>query len=210
MCLYRAQPLKNNCQSWLAACPRASHKAFMKTHRFDITGPVLFVPKKHEDSRGAFMETFRRDIFAQATGCNDPFVQDNRSVSENAGTLRGLHAQTPPRAQGKLISVVAGAIFDVATDIRKASPTFGRSVSLKLSPDNGAQFWIPPGFLHGFVTLAPRTIVSYKCTDYYSADHEITIAWNDPVLAIDWATDAPVLSAKDASARSFANFNSPF
>ncbi len=182
----------------------------MKTHRFDIAGPVLFVPEKHEDSRGAFMETFRRDVFAGATGCTDGFVQDNRSTSIEAGTLRGLHAQKPPRAQGKLVSAIAGAIFDVAVDIRKDSPTFGRSVSLKLSPQNGAQFWIPPGFLHGFVTLEPDTIVAYKCTDYYSPDHEICIAWNDADLAIDWSTDAPQLSDKDARAQSFANFASPF
>lgn len=189
---------------------RRAIKRPMKAHRFDIAGPVLFAPKKHADARGSFMETFRRDVFFDATGCRDSFVQDNRSVSLAAGTLRGLHAQRPPRAQGKLVSVAAGSIFDVAVDIRKSSDTFGQYVALKLSPDNGAQFWVPPGFLHGFVTLEPGTIVTYKCTDYYSADDEVTIAWSDPDLAIDWSTDAPVLSQKDARAQSFASFATPF
>lgn len=182
----------------------------MKIHRFDIDGPALFVPKKHEDPRGDFMETFRADIFSDAIGGDVSFVQNNRSRSLLAATVRGLHAQTPPRAQGKLISVVQGTIFDVAVDIRKGSETYGRHVALKLSPDNSAQFWVPPGFLHGFITLAPNTIVQYSCTDYYAADHEVTIAWDDPSLAIDWGHATPELSAKDASAQSFANFTSPF
>lgn len=182
----------------------------MKFHAFDIEGPVLCVPKKHSDARGDFMETFRRDSFIGATGCADPFVQDNRSVSTAAGTLRGLHAQTSPSAQGKLVSVIRGSVFDVAVDIRKASKTYGRHVALKLSPDNGAQFWVPPGFLHGFITLEPGTIVTYKCTAYYAADHEITMAWNDPDLGIEWGHDAPVLSCKDALGQAFAKFTSPF
>ena len=182
----------------------------MKTRSFDIEGPILFEPKKHVDARGVFMETFRRDLFLKSTGFDADFVQDNRSVSVNAGTLRGLHAQKPPRAQGKLVSVSAGSLYDVAVDIRKGSKTFGKSIALRLSYETGAQFWVPPGFLHGFITLEPGTIVTYKCTDYYSADDDITVAWNDPDLAIDWNHDAPSLSAKDASAQSFANFSSPF
>lgn len=182
----------------------------MKAHTFDIDGPVLFVPKKHADARGAFMETFRKDIFLKATGCADDFVQDNRSVSVSAATLRGLHAQAPPFAQGKLVSVASGSIFDVAVDVRKASPTYGQHVSIKLGPDNDAQFWVPPGFLHGFVSLEPQTVVIYKCTSYFSADHGITVAWDDADLGIDWSTDAPILSDKDARGEAFANFASPF
>ena len=182
----------------------------MKTHRFDIDGPVLFVPQSHEDARGVFMETFRQDIFARETGHDGGFVQDNRSLSKSAATLRGLHAQIPPKAQGKLVSVLRGAIFDIAVDIRNGSRTYGRHVALKLSPERGAQFWVPPGFLHGFLTLTPDTIVSYKCTDYYDPDREVTIAWDDPDLALDWGNDAPALSEKDARAQSFANFKSLF
>lgn len=156
------------------------------------------------------METFRQDIFTRETGHAGGFVQDNRSVSKSAATLRGLHAQIPPKAQGKLISVIQGAIFDVAVDARKGSDTYGQHVALKLAPQRGAHFWVPPGFLHGFLTLTPDTIVSYKCTDYYDASCEVTLAWDDPDLAIDWGSDAPALSDKDGRGLSFANFKSPF
>jgi dTDP-4-dehydrorhamnose 3,5-epimerase len=126
-------------------------------------------------------------------------VQENQSLSVSAGTVRGLHFQSPPRAQGKLVRVVAGEIIDVAVDIRRGSPGRGKVVAERLSADNGHQLWVPPGFAHGFVTLVPNTVVVYKVTDYYSPEHDKGLAWDDPVLGIDWGIDpsAAVLSPKD-------------
>jgi dTDP-4-dehydrorhamnose 3,5-epimerase len=158
---------------------------------------LILEPKVFGDARGFFFESFNQKVFNQATGLDLQFVQDNHSRSAK-GVLRGLHYQLPPHAQGKLVRVVRGAVFDVAVDIRKSSPTFGRWVGVELSEDNHRQFWIPPGFAHGFLTLSESAEFLYKTTDYYAPQHEGCIAWNDPAIAIQWPHDVePQLSAKD-------------
>ena len=164
-----------------------------------IPDVVLIMPNRHSDARGYFMETFRADLFAERIGPFS-FVQDNQSLSALVGTVRGLHFQLNPRAQGKLVRCVTGAIVDVAVDIRLGSPTFGQYIKAELSADNGHQLWIPPSFAHGFCTILPDCTIAYKVTDYYySAPHDCGLAWNDPALAIAWpiAPDQAVLSAKD-------------
>lgn len=163
-----------------------------------VAGPVLIRPRRLGDARGYFAETFRADLFADSVGAT-AFVQDNESSSARAGTVRGLHFQSDPCAQGKLVRCTAGALFDVAVDIRVASPTYGRWVAAELSAANGQQLWVPPGFAHGFCTLAPDTVISYKVTAYYSAAHDKGLAWDDPVIGIDWPADADAetLSGKD-------------
>lgn len=181
----------------------------MDTRRFDIPGPVLLIPRRFADPRGHFSEIWNARAFAAACGAVD-FVQDNESLSRPVGTLRGLHAQRPPHAQAKLVRVVQGAVRDVAVDIRHGSPSFGCAVVVELSAENGAQMFIPEGFLHGFVTRAPDTIVHYKCSAFYAPQAEIAVRWDDPALAIDWGLHAgvePVLSDKDAAAGSFAALN---
>src|SRR5690606_35750831 len=144
------------------------------------------------------METFREDLFQERAGAVR-FVQDNQSFSAEAGTVRGLHFQLPPTAQGKLVSCAAGALFDVAVDIRRGSPTYGQHVVAELTAENGKQLWVPAGFAHGFCTLVPDTIISYKVTDYYSREHDRGLLWNDPAIGIDWPVTAAgaVLSDKD-------------
>lgn len=162
----------------------------------------LIEPMVLGDDRGVFMETWRADWFDPAPS----FVQDNHSRS-GEGVLRGLHYQVR-RPQGKLLRVVAGAIFDVAVDVRRSSPTFGRSVTVELSAENRRMVWIPAGFAHGFLTLSQATEVLYKCTDYYAPECERAIAWNDPALAIAWPLrpgQAPILSPRDAAAPSLAD-----
>ncbi|WP_411033087.1 dTDP-4-dehydrorhamnose 3,5-epimerase [Shinella sp. BYT-45] len=159
---------------------------------------ILITPKKFGDARGYFMETFRQALFAEHVGPFE-FVQDNQSLSAEAGTVRGLHFQLEPKAQGKLVRCIAGALLDVAVDIRKGSPTFGKHVAVELTAENGRQLWVPPGFAHGFCTLAPHTEISYKVTDYYSAEHDRGLRWDDPALGIDWpvAAGKAILSEKD-------------
>jgi len=165
---------------------------------FDIPGVKLFIPRHIGDERGYFAETFRADIFAEHVG-DLAFVQDNESMSARPGTVRGLHFQSKPHAQGKLVRCTAGALFDVAVDIRKDSPTYGRWVGETLTPDNGKQLWVPPGFAHGFCSLEPDTVICYKVTGYYSAECDKGLAWDDPAIGIDWpaAADPDTLSAKD-------------
>ena len=161
---------------------------------------VLFTPKVFGDERGFFFESFNQNVFEQATGTAPAFVQDNHSKSVR-GVLRGLHYQLPPHAQGKLVRVVQGAVFDVAVDIRRSSPTFGRWVGALLSADNKRQLWIPPGFAHGFVTLSDTAEFLYKTTDFYAPSAERAIIWNDPTIGVDWGYDGtPVLSGKDQQA----------
>lgn len=162
-----------------------------------IPDVVLVRPKKFEDPRGFFAETFNAKKLAAALPL--PFVQDNLSLSRPVGTLRGLHFQTPPHAQGKLVRCVRGKIFDVAVDIRTGSPTFGKYVSVELSGDTLDQLYVPPGFAHGFCTLEPDTEVSYKVTDYYAPECDAGILWNDSDIGIDWPLppSGPVLSDKD-------------
>jgi dTDP-4-dehydrorhamnose 3,5-epimerase len=153
--------------------------------RFDIDGPVLIAPRRIADHRGFFSETFRADLLA-AHGIDAAFVQDNHVLSADRGVLRGLHFQVAPRAQGKLVRVGRGAILDVCVDLRDGSPTFGRHVATELSAADWRQIWVPVGFAHGYVTLEADTEVLYKTTDYYSVQHERSLAWDDPALAIDW------------------------
>jgi len=158
---------------------------------------VLFTPKVFGDERGFFFESFNEREFGEATGLDYRFVQDNHSKSVK-GVLRGLHYQLPPHAQGKLVRVVQGAVFDVAVDIRKSSPNFGKWVGAMLSADNKQQLWIPPGFAHGFVTLTDTAEFLYKTTDFYAPQSERCIAWDEPRIGVDWhCADAPQLSAKD-------------
>lgn len=177
----------------------------MKITSLDIPDIKLVEPKYHRDDRGFFSEVFRSDVFSDA-GIDTNLVQENQSFSRAAGVVRGLHLQTNPHAQGKLVRVVGGSIFDVALDVRHGSPTFGQHVSAVLSAANGTQLWIPRGFAHGFCTLEPDTEVIYKVTDYYAPECDRSIRWNDPALKIAWpvsSTDV-ILSAKDAAALMFA------
>lgn len=170
----------------------------MKVTPLAIADVLLIEPKVFGDDRGFFYESFNQQRFNEATGLNYDFVQDNHSKSAK-GVLRGLHYQLPPKAQGKLVRVIAGEVFDVAVDIRKDSPTFGQWVGEHLSADNKRQLWIPPGLAHGFLVLSDSAEFLYKTTDYYAPELERCIRWNDPALAIVWPIDGePVLSAKDA------------
>jgi dTDP-4-dehydrorhamnose 3,5-epimerase len=162
----------------------------------DLSEVLIIEPDVYSDSRGFFLETYHARRY-QESGIEGPFVQDNHSRSV-AGTLRGLHLQVG-RPQGKLVRVVLGAIFDVAVDVRRGSPTFGRWVGITLSAENFKQCYIPGGFAHGFCVLSPVAEVEYKCTDLYEPVSEIGIAWNDPVLAIAWPITDPLLSARDCS-----------
>ena len=169
----------------------------MKVTRLAIPDVVLIEPKVFGDACGFFFESFNQKAFNEATGTNHQFVQDNHSRSSK-GVLRGLHYQIQ-QPQGKLVRVVRGAVFDVAVDIRKSSPTFGQWVAEELSEDNHRQLWVPPGFAHGFMVLSETAEFLYKTTDYYAPHYERCIAWNDPVIGIEWPhlAQAPVLSAKD-------------
>jgi dTDP-4-dehydrorhamnose 3,5-epimerase len=174
----------------------------VKTIATDIADVFVFEPIVFADVRGAFFESFHAQAFREATGFEGAFVQDNQSTSRRH-VLRGLHYQDP-RPQGKLIRVVAGAIFDVAVDIRRDSATFGRWVGIELTAANRRQLWVPPGLAHGFLTLSDTADVLYKATDFYAPGCEGSIRWDDPTLAIDWPlTAAPILSPKDAAAPLF-------
>jgi dTDP-4-dehydrorhamnose 3,5-epimerase len=184
----------------------------MRFERLSIDGLLRVIPKRVADARGLFCETFRHDLFETAAG-PVTFVQENHSVSVAQGTIRGLHFQTPPAAQAKLVRVVRGAVLDVAVDIRVGSPTFGQHVALTLSADNWEQLWIPVGFAHGFCTLVPDTEVVYKVAgSYYSPLHDCGLAFDDPALAILWpvALGKATLSDKDRRHRRLADLNSVF
>lgn len=169
----------------------------------EIPAVLILEPKVFGDSRGFFYESFNAQDFANATNLNVAFVQDNHSRSSK-GVLRGLHYQLQ-QAQGKLVRVVRGAVFDVAVDIRKSSPTFGKWIGCELSEDNHRQLWVPPGFAHGFVVLSDSADFLYKTTDYYSPAHERCIEWNDPQIDIHWPSGiTPLLSAKDAAGLSLS------
>ena len=161
----------------------------------------LIEPKVFGDARGFFFESFNQKAFNEATGTNHQFVQDNHSRSAK-GVLRGLHYQIQ-QPQGKLVRVVRGAVFDVAVDIRKSSPTFGRWVGAELSEDNQHQLWVPPGFAHGFLVLSDLADFLYKTTDYYAPQYERSILWNDSDLNIDWPIGEPILSNKDRQGLKF-------
>jgi dTDP-4-dehydrorhamnose 3,5-epimerase len=168
----------------------------VKAIRTAIPEVVILEPKVFGDARGFFMESFNRRTFAELTGCDVDFVQDNHSRSSK-NVLRGLHYQIQ-NPQGKLVRAASGAVFDVAVDIRKSSPTFGRWVGVELSAENQRQLWVPPGFAHGFVVLSESADFLYKTTEYYYPEHERSICWNDPGIGIEWpAGIEPKLSAKD-------------
>lgn len=163
-----------------------------------IADVKLIAPVRHGDGRGFFAEVFRADTL-RAHGISVEFVQDNQALSAAANVVRGLHFQTPPMAQAKLLRVSAGAVLDVAVDLRRGSPTYGRHVAVELRAETGLQIFIPEGFAHGYRTLAPNTEVIYKVNRYYAPEHDRGLRWNDPALGIDWgiSADAAVLSEKD-------------
>jgi dTDP-4-dehydrorhamnose 3,5-epimerase len=177
----------------------------MKSIATDIDGVLVIEPEVFGDERGFFLESFRQEWFDAAVGTHVAFVQDNQSRSSR-GVLRGLHWQEAPHAQGKLVRVTSGAVFDVAVDIRRGSPSFGRWFGIELSESNHRQLWIPPGLAHGFVVLSESADFLYKTTAYYQPAAERALRWDDPELAIAWPElgTAPVVSAKDRTARSFA------
>lgn len=171
----------------------------MEIQNLAIPDVKVLTPKRFGDHRGSFCETYNKASFLKATGCDVEFVQDNHSMSAAVGTVRALHYQLPPFAQGKLVRVVKGAIYDVAVDIRRSSPTFGKFVGAKLTEQNGSQIWVPVGFAHGFITLEPNTEVLYKVTAPYSPQHERGLRWNDPAIGINWdiSADAATLNDRD-------------
>lgn len=175
-----------------------------KTHIDDI---ILLSPRVYEDERGYFMESYNQKKIEILI--KDRFVQDNESMSCK-NTLRGLHLQLPPHAQSKLVRVIKGSILDIAVDLRKDSESYGQHFKSILSGENKKQLYIPKGFAHGFLSLEDDTILSYKCSDYYNADSEASILWNDPDLNIDWGIKDPILAEKDRIAKNFATFENPF
>ena len=183
----------------------------MDVTQTSLPGVVMVTPRRHGDDRGFFAETWNAPRFAEA-GIAIDWMQDNHSVSAAAGTLRGLHFQTPPHAQDKLVRCGRGALLDVAVDARRGSSGFGRWTAAELSAENGRQLLVPKGFLHGFVTLEPDTEIVYKCSDVYAPDCDGAVAWDDPAIGIDWRLGGrePVLSAKDAAAGTLSEVAPPF
>ena len=186
----------------------------MKVEKTPLEGVLVLTRQRFGDARGWFSETWNRARMAEA-GIDVDFVQDNHSMSAAKGTLRGLHYQAPPHAQAKLVRCTAGLVRDVAVDFRAGSPTFGRWFAVELSPGNGRQLFVPPGFLHGFVTCAPNSEVQYKCSDVYAPDCDRGLRWDHPDIGIDWGIDwgldgAPVLSDKDRDAPRLREVASPF
>ncbi len=184
----------------------------MKFTELNLAGLWLIKPTSINDSRGFFSELFRYDKFEKTTGVQANFVQDNFSYSKQKGTIRGLHYQAPPLAQGKLVRCTRGEIIDIAVDVRPSSKTYGQHVAIKLSANNGLQLWLPQGFLHGFATLTDNCEVAYKVDNYYSSELDGNIRWNDPELAIDWGirTETAIISNKDKNAPLLADWQNPF
>jgi len=178
----------------------------MKATHTAVEGVLVLEPKVHGDERGFFLESFNQRLFDEAVGRHVEFVQDNHSRSSQ-GVLRGLHYQLPPHAQGKLVRVTQGTVFDVAVDLRRSSPSFGRWIGVELSGANHRQFWLPPGCAHGFLVLSASADFLYKTTDYYAPTAERAIRWDDATLAIAWpdAGVPPRLSARDAAAGNLAD-----
>ena len=180
----------------------------METEKTNVQGLLLIKPKVFGDSRGYFFESFNEQIY-EDLGLNLNFVQDNISKSIKS-TIRGLHYQIGKKAQGKLCQVISGRVLDVAVDIRFGSPTFGKYYAAELSEENHLQLWIPPGFAHGFSVLSDEAIFSYKCTQFYSKEHERAIIYNDPELNIDWLIETPIVSEKDLQAKMFKEIDKDF
>lgn len=170
---------------------------------------LILTPRRLGDARGWLTETWNAARIAEA-GLDLAFVQDNHTFSAKRGTLRGLHYQSPPRAQDKLVRCSRGAVLDVAVDFRVGSPHFAQWVGVRLSAENGRQVLVPKGFLHGFLTLTDDCEVQYKCTDVYSPDHDHALRWDDPTFGVDWGISAPILSDRDATAPLLADVQSPF
>lgn len=170
----------------------------MEFRSFEVDGPLEIIPRKVEDERGYFSEIFRLNTFLDRAPGNE-FVQDNQSLSVRAGTVRGIHFQSPPAAQGKLVRCLAGRLVDVAVDLRADSPTYGRWISVILSTDENNQLWVPVGFGHAFCTLEPNSVISYRVTSYYSPENDKGLAWDDPAIGVHWPdiADRGTLSAKD-------------
>ncbi len=180
----------------------------MQIEETGMPGLKVLTPQRFGDARGFFSESWNRQRMADH-GLDFDFVQDNHSLSSQVGTLRGLHFQAPPHAQDKLVRCGRGALYDVAVDIRKGSPSYGKWFGVELSAENGKQLLVPKGFLHGFITRVPETEIIYKCTDYYAPECDGAVAWDS--CGIDWGFEGtPVLSDKDASADALADFDSPF
>ena len=190
-----------------------NHNQTANRHNVEDTalpGVLLITSRRFGDNRGFFAETYSRRAYEEA-GVTQEFVQDNHSLSAEVGTVRGLHFQAPRHAQAKLVRCGRGAIFDVAVDIRKGSPTFGQWVGYELSAENGRQLYVPAGFAHGFMTLLPDSEIVYKCSDYYAPETEGAVLWNDPDIGIDWPLKGePILSSKDAEAPLLIDLESPF
>ena len=180
----------------------------MQIEETALPGVLILTPARHGDARGFFSESWNKRTLEQAGVHLPEFVQDNHSLSAKAGTLRGLHYQAPPHEQGKLVRCGRGALYDVAVDARRGSATYGRWVGVELSFENGRQLWVPPGFLHGFVTRADDTEVVYKCTGYYDKAADGAVRWDS--AGIDWGVADPILSDKDKAAVPFAQWQSPF
>ena len=183
----------------------------MQVEHLNIPDVRLLSPRKHGDRRGFFSETYNRKALA-VFGIDIDFVQDNHSYSADKGTVRGLHFQTPPFAQDKLVRVARGAVFDIAVDLRRSSPTYGRHVSAVLTAEAWNQILVPIGFAHGFMTLEPDTEVIYKVSNYYAPDHDKGLLWNDPALGINWpiSDDEAVFSEKDGKLPRLAELVTPF
>ena len=179
---------------------------FSKT---DIEGLIVIETKKFTDERGYFFESFHQQKFSDFIGEDIKFVQENESMS-SLNVVRGLHFQSPPYAQGKLVRVPFGKVIDIVVDIRTNSSTYGKTFSIELSQENGKQLWIPEGFAHGFVCLAENSLLSYKCTNYYNQPSEDAILWNSKELNINWSVIEPIVSEKDQNAKDFSTFVSPF
>lgn len=183
----------------------------MQIEQTSLVGVSIITPRRFGDARGFFSESWNRKTLLAAGVDLPEFVQDNHSMSAKAGTVRGLHFQSPPHAQGKLVRCGRGSLFDVAVDVRNGSPTYGQWTGAELSFENGRQLWIPAGFLHGFLTLEDDTEIVYKCTDHYAPECDGAVRWDS--VGIDWPMPAgvtPVLSEKDAVAQTLADFKSPF
>lgn len=178
----------------------------MEFQAFDVEGPLEIIPRKIEDKRGYFSETFRMGAFVERAGPVE-FVQDNQSLSRRTGSLRGIHFQSHPAAQGKLVRCLAGSVVDVAVDLRRDSLAYGHWISVVLTPENNNQLWIPVGFGHAFCTLEPNSIISYRVTSYYSPENDKGVAWNDPEIEIVWpeAADPETLSVKDQQQPTLSN-----
>ena len=179
----------------------------MQVEKTFIEDLLIISPSTFTDNRGYFLESYNKNKLAAIL--NIEFVQDNESLSQK-NVLRGLHFQKPPYAQGKLVRVITGSVLDIAVDLRKKSPTYGKHFKYILSSDNKKQIYIPEGFAHGFLVLENNSIFSYKCSDYYNKESEDSLLWSDPTLNIDWNIVNPIISEKDKNAKYFENFNSPF